>query len=200
MEVIMIDLSQIPFVWEIATAIATSIAAVITVHLKTKNTNKTVDKQLKKNGGTSLIDKVDHILSAVKDISSQLQRIEAWKLAWMELSEDPIFVTDPKGHCMWVNNAYSKASGSSLEDLLGNGWIKILHPEDKERVVQDWAGCVTSLSKFENEYRIINQATKKAVPVHCVAKPLKDHTGNLGGNLVGYIGIWYLSDKYEDDQ
>jgi len=185
------DLTQIPYIAEITVAVTTAIATAITLVLKSKKTHSTINKQLEKNGGESLVDKVDNILDKLNCISTQLHRIETWKTAWMELTEEPIFVTQTTGNYVWVNNAYARFVGLPTEDLLGNGWTKVLHPKDRDKVITEWESCISSLSKFDMTYRSVNAVTKKSTDIQCVAKPLKDPKGDL----IGYIGIIYEQEE-----
>jgi len=189
----MIDFGQIPFLAEIAVAVASAVTATITIMLKNKKSQNTISKQLEKNGGSSLVDKVDHILDKLSIISLQLHRMETWKTAWMELTEEPIFVTDTSGNFVWINNSFAHLAGSTSDDLLGLGWTKVIHWQDKEQVIAEWKSCISSLSKFEYTYRIINVYTKEPTTVRAIAKPLKDQAGLL----VGYIGMYYTQEKEE---
>lgn len=190
------DLTQIPYIAEITVAVTTAIATAITLVLKSKKTHAAISNQLQKNGGASLVDKVDNILDKLTDISTQLHRIETWKTAWMELTEEPIFVTQTTGNYIWVNNAYARFVGLPTEDLLGNGWTKVLHPKDKDQILVEWESCVSSMSKFDMIFRTVNMVTKRATEIQCVAKPLKDPKGDL----IGYIGIIYERDESQTEE
>jgi PAS domain S-box-containing protein len=184
----MSDPIQIPYLVEIIVSVTTAIVTAIALVLKNYRANKTITKQLEYNGGTSLVDKVQQILNKLDNISRQLHRVETWKTAWMELTEEPIFVTDTSGNYVWINNAYAHLVGSTCEDLLGLGWIKVLHLEDKEKTIAEWKSSIESLSKFDSVYRVVNMYTKEHIQVRSIGKPLKDQNGSL----VGYIGIIYV--------
>jgi PAS domain S-box-containing protein len=47
-----------------------------------------------------------------------------------------IWVTDPKGDCMYLNKPWYEYTGQSLEEALGMGWLSATHPEDNERGLQ----------------------------------------------------------------
>lgn len=190
------DLTQIPYIAEITVAAVTAIATAITLVFKARKSHNAISKQLHKNGGASLVDKVDNILDKLTDISTQLHRIETWKTAWMELTEEPIFVTQTTGNYIWVNNAYARFVGLPTEDLLGNGWTKVLHPKDKDQVLVEWESCISSMSKFDMIFRTVNMVTKRATEIQCVAKPLKDPKGDL----IGYIGIIYERDENQTEE
>lgn len=187
----MTDPTQIPFLVEIVVSGVTALITAVALVIKNHKSHKAISKQLEKNGGTSLVDKVQQILNKLDVISLQLHRVETWKTAWMELTEEPIFVTDTSGNYIWVNNSYAHLAGSTTEDLLGLGWTKVIHPEDKEHTLNEWRSATGSLSKFDCHYRIVNIFTKEYTQVRSTAKPLKDQSGLL----VGYIGILYSQEE-----
>lgn len=190
------DLTQIPYIAEITVAAVTAIATAITLVFKARKSHNAISKQLQKNGGTSLVDKVDNILEKLDSISTQLHRVETWKTAWMELTEEPIFVTQTSGNYIWVNNSYARFVGLPTEDLLGNGWTKVIHPKDKDSVIAEWEACINSMSKFDMVFRAINIVTRRSTEIQCVAKPLKDPQGGL----IGYIGIIYAQDEHQSEE
>jgi PAS domain S-box-containing protein len=190
----MTDPTQIPFLVEIIVSSVTALVTAVALAVKNHKSHKAITKQLEKNGGTSLVDKVQQILNKLDSISLQLHRVETWKTAWMELTEEPIFVTDISGNYIWVNNAYSHLVGLTAEDLLGLGWSKALHPEDKENVIEEWKSSISSMSKFEYTYRVVNYYSKDIAQIKTIAKPLKEQSGSL----VGYIGIIYIEKNEEE--
>jgi PAS domain S-box-containing protein len=190
----MTGLKDIPYLVEIIVSATTAIIAAIAVAFKNYKNGETITKQLQHNGGTSLVDKVHQILGKLDGISLQLHRMETWKTAWMELTEEPIFVTDTHGNYVWTNNSYAHFVGCTAEDLHGLGWTKYLHPEDKNHVITEWKSSVGSLSKFELDYRVLNVYSKETINTKSVAKPLKDQAGLL----VGYIGILYVEKNEEE--
>ena len=192
----MTDPTQIPYLVEIIVSITTAVITTLTIIIKNYKASKTISKQLEHNGGQSLVDKVQQILHKLDSISLQLHRIETWKTAWMELTEEPIFVTDTSGNYIWVNNAYSHLSGFTTEDLLGLGWSKALHREDREATIEEWRSAISSLSKFECSYRMVNYHSKETKQIKTIAKPLKDQSGSL----VGYIGMIYTEINENEEE
>ena len=66
-----------------------------------------------------------------------------------------IFVTDADGHCEYVNEAYEKMSGLSPAQAYGQGWATAIHPEDKDRVFEDWYSGVRAETPFRTEFRFL---------------------------------------------
>jgi diguanylate cyclase (GGDEF)-like protein/PAS domain S-box-containing protein len=66
-----------------------------------------------------------------------------------------IFQTDPDGSFVFVNDRWCEYSGLSKEESLGAGWLNVIHPEDRERVVTEWTESVRDHRDFELEYRLL---------------------------------------------
>jgi PAS domain S-box-containing protein len=50
----------------------------------------------------------------------------------------PFFKGDPQGNIVEANRAAQEFFGLSRKEILGDGWIKAVHPDDKARVLLDW--------------------------------------------------------------
>ena len=66
-----------------------------------------------------------------------------------------IFVTDSDGNCEYVNEAYEKMSGLTSAQAYGRGWATAIHPEDKDRVFEDWYAGVRANQPFRTEFRFL---------------------------------------------
>ena len=64
-----------------------------------------------------------------------------------------IFQTDKFGNCLFVNSRWSELTGLSLAEAQGQGWMKALHPEDRDRVLAQWEQATAENREFALEYR-----------------------------------------------
>jgi len=64
-----------------------------------------------------------------------------------------IFLTDRQGDCLWVNERWCEMAGLSLEEARGEGWTRALHPDDRERVFDEWYTAIRAARPFVSEYR-----------------------------------------------
>jgi diguanylate cyclase (GGDEF)-like protein/PAS domain S-box-containing protein len=62
------------------------------------------------------------------------------------------------------------------EDLLGFGWLSLVHPGDRDRLIAEWQAIVASGESGESEFRF-SGATDEYRWVCCRAVPLKDDAG-----------------------
>ena len=168
-----------PSITEVITVLTSVIVSTLVVIFRPKNL-----EQLKNNGGTSLIDKVDTIVNKLTNIETSVERLEIWKTAWMELSDQPIFIANKLGRCVWVNTEYQKEVGATFSDLEGMGWYRTVASEDREKIKVAWDLAVETATTFEIPYNMINLQTNVTRLVTCKAKPLIRDS-----QLAGFIGI-----------
>ncbi len=93
-----------------------------------------------------------------------------------------IFRTDPTGYTTFVNPKWLELSGLKSEEALGFGWIKAVHPDDREQLEISWNSNVKSQISSYAEYRFL-RSDENIVWVIGNAVPEWD-----GNELVGYIG------------
>jgi diguanylate cyclase (GGDEF)-like protein/PAS domain S-box-containing protein len=79
------------------------------------------------------------------------------QLAWM---------ADEKGDIFWYNDRWFEYSGTTLEDLAGQGWKKVHHPDHVQRVTENIGKCFRTGESWEDTF------------------PLRDRDGNYR---------WFLS-------
>ncbi len=109
------------------------------------------------------------------------------------LSPVGIFRTDADGGVLYVNNRWCEIAGIPQVDALGSGWMRTLHPEDRERVTVEWHTAIKQGGGFKADYRFTNPEGQITwVLGQAVA------TTDAGGAATGYIGT--LTDVTEHKQ
>src|SRR5688572_20514763 len=64
-----------------------------------------------------------------------------------------IFRTDAQGHYLFVNERWCEMAGFTPADAQGEGWMRALHSEDRERISDEWSAAVAAGREFASEYR-----------------------------------------------
>jgi len=59
----------------------------------------------------------------------------------------------PDGTLDFCNAQWRSYTGLTLEEVQGHGWQRMLHPEDRERVLQAWGESVANGTPYEQEER-----------------------------------------------
>ena len=112
-----------------------------------------------------------------------LRESEARFRTLSEMSPIAIYETDAYGNCLYVNRMWRKFSGLSLEEALGEGWKRGLHPDDRERIFALWYKHAKDRDPWSFEYRF--QATGEEVTwVYGTASAQWDKDNKI----TGYIG------------
>ena len=94
-----------------------------------------------------------------------------------------IFRTDPVGRCLSVNARWCEIAGCVPEEALGEGWAQALHPDDRDRVVEEWNRATHENRSHESRFRF--QRPDGAIAwVLGQALPERD----IHGKITGFIG------------
>jgi len=96
----------------------------------------------------------------------------------------PIYETDADGWRLYVNPAWTRLTGLSIEEASGEGWAQSLHPEDRDRVFEAWRIAVEAGKNFTVIYRVRNSHTGVVTNVRGSASPIHDGRDQI----VGWIG------------
>jgi len=99
------------------------------------------------------------------------------------LSPTGIYLTDEKGSCQYVNERWCEMAGITSQEALGDGWVKAIHPDDREVISRSWNRMVESEGKWGREYRFMTPGGRISW-VFGLAVPVRDSSGKL----TGYIG------------
>lgn len=94
-----------------------------------------------------------------------------------------IFHTDAHGACTYVNDRWCALTLMDAADALGNGWMKVIHPDDSQRVFEAWATTAREGCSFRLEYRMLTLAGD-TIWVDGTAEATRD----ASGAVTGYIG------------
>ena len=94
-----------------------------------------------------------------------------------------IFRTDAQGQTTYVNPRWCGISGLSATEAMGDGWLRAVHPEDREKLAQGWQAATEAQSISKTDYRFVRPDGSISW-VMGQAVPEKDDAGRV----VGYVG------------
>jgi PAS domain S-box-containing protein len=128
-----------------------------------------------------------------KKVDEALRRSFAMFETLATLSPVGIFRADGAGECQFVNRQWCEIAGISQTDAMGRGWMRTLHPEDRERILADWKAAIATGTGFKADYRFVRPDGQTTwVLGQAVA------TTDARGATTGYIGT--LTDVTEQKQ
>lgn len=131
------------------------------------------------NGGRSLYDKVEAGARAARLIEARLSSI-------LDVVVDrPMFIAGEDGSFSWVNKAFERTFETTLSDAAGRGWINLLLPEDRDRVVKEWIHAVRDKRAFNTRARCLTNIQSALLMGRWSAEPVLDPADD---ELIGWIG------------
>jgi PAS domain S-box-containing protein len=94
-----------------------------------------------------------------------------------------IFLADEQGATTWVNPAWMEISGLSADESRGLGFARVIHPEDREEMIEKWGRAVKEERGFEAEPRLVRSDGQRRW-VHARAARMVAPSGDT----LGYVG------------
>ena len=130
-------------------------------------------------------DKIVRIVGITTDISDRKHTEEALRQSEEDYRclanaiPEIVFSTDAAGRAEYVNQRWHEYTGLTLEETLGYGWLKALHPDDVQIIQQPWLEALQQGKLYEKEHRF-RKASNAMYCWHLVrGYPLKDDQGNV---------------------
>lgn len=99
---------------------------------------------------TDLQESEAHLRQMVQNVTESEQRFRVMA----EGTDVMIAVGDETGAATYFNEAWVKATGRANEELLTHGWIDLMHPEDKDRVIKIFTEAFANKAPWEWEFRM----------------------------------------------
>lgn len=88
------------------------------------------------------------------------KQIEASELNFRQLAElmpQKISNADAEGNVFYYNQNWVDYTGLSVEELIGNGWSKIVHSHQLEEILQKWKHSIDTGDDFDEEIQLLNK-------------------------------------------
>jgi PAS domain S-box-containing protein len=99
---------------------------------------------------------------AVMDITERkrmekvLHDVEEHRRSLIQLSPHVPYVLNPKGEVIEASSRWETITGQPLEEAMGNGWLKVLHPEDVTPTVEAHHISLATGGPIDVRYRVRN--------------------------------------------
>jgi PAS domain S-box-containing protein len=114
----------------------------------------------------------------------RLQQREASLRSLVNQLPVSVFECDENGWRTSVNDRWCATTGLTPTDAMGMGWLRAVHPDDRERVSQEWQEAIARGRDFHGHYRYIRVDGETAwAEARAVARRDPE------GRLTGYLGI-----------
>ena len=124
--------------------------------------------------------KLDFILAGVNLAMAMSQ------VTWQLLAR-PVWQADANGMTVHINPFMLKLLGRQDDEILGDGWVNIVHEDDRERVRREWRSAIENKRDFHLHYRWVS-SSGETINIVGQASRLLDTKGNILG-WVGFASI-----------
>jgi PAS domain S-box-containing protein len=112
--------------------------------------------------------------------AQQLLRQSEFNLRQMtETIPEMLWSSTPDGLIDYCNMRVLDYSGLSSEEIMGEGWRNLLHPDDADRAAQIWMSCLATGEPYRVEVRTLHAADRTYRWCITSALPLLDEDGRI---------------------
>ncbi|TFV49711.1 PAS domain-containing sensor histidine kinase [Bradyrhizobium niftali] len=118
----------------------------------------------------------------IEDRKHAEQKLRDSELNLRQMTEtipEMLWSATPDGAIDYCNTRLLDYTGFSAEEVKGDNWTKLLHPDDISRAVQVWLSCVTTGAPYRVEVRTIHAADRTYRWCVTNALPLLDQEGRI---------------------
>lgn len=133
---------------------------------------KQIKSQVFPNGGGSISDKLDMALQLARKADQR-------SIALTERAQIAVYECDSKGNCTFVNSILARLFGMERSEMLGNGWLKAVDSEDKNRVYQTFLEAIHNKIPYNAHYTVINQKTGEKIKCFASAEVTRGPAGEI---------------------
>lgn len=120
-------------------------------------------------------------ITEYKQFEARLLGSEARLRALIECSPLGITIMDLKGNPIFYSPKSEELHGISLAEAGGDGWLRAVHPEDRERIATTWYEAASTGQPWAATYRFVH-GDGSVVRVSCRAAPMW-----IEGRLAGFV-------------
>jgi PAS domain S-box-containing protein len=99
-----------------------------------------------------------------------------------------IVQTDAEGQCVFANDRWCAMTGTTVAQALGAGWSDVLHPDDVERVTEEWLRAAEHEAELRTDCRL-RPTDGGEIWVHVAAMPMPGPNGDPVGYLAAITNI-----------
>lgn len=98
------------------------------------------------------------LLADVADLRDASLRAEESEIRFRTMADAvPVFIglTDPEGQAIYYNKTCQTFAGESSEELVAKNWLRYVHPDDRQKLLDIFTEAIPHRKAFVFEYRIV---------------------------------------------
>ncbi|MEV0621376.1 SpoIIE family protein phosphatase [Nonomuraea sp. NPDC050404] len=94
-------------------------------------------------------------VSRVAQIAEERRRILRRYESLMQVSAEIFWVTTSEGYVNEPSRSWGRVTGQSWEEFRGQGWLSMVHPDDRAATMESWSRAVSDVTDmWEHIYRL----------------------------------------------
>ncbi len=164
-------------------------------HLPINGDDRDYEVRYSPGGGEDAIAIIRNI-TARKRAEKELKESEERYQNLARVTPVGIFRTDINGLTTYVNPTWSRISGLSYEEALGDKWLTAVHPDDRAALQQNWERAAEKNDSSMADYRFIKPDGSIA---YVIGQAVPEY--NTDGQVIGYIGtITDITERKQVDE
>jgi len=113
-----------------------------------------------------------------------LRESELFHRQTLESIPGMVFTTRPDGYCDYQSQQWVEFTGVPMKEHLGDGWNKLLHPDDQPRAFAAWRAAVEDRAPYDLEYRV-RRHDGQYEWFKVIGRPIRD----ASGQIVRWFGV-----------
>ncbi len=114
----------------------------------------------------------------IESILEKLRESEERHRLLANMIPQHIWTTDPDGYHGYFSRRWYEFTGAAPEETEGEGWLRFLHPDDRERTLERWQHSLRTGEPYSIEYRF-RRADGEYRWFLGQAMPLRDEAGEI---------------------
>lgn len=87
-------------------------------------------------------------------VEAELRRSEERYRSLVVASTQVVWTTDAKGHATADSPMWRVLTGQSEAEFQGFGWLDVVHPDDRDRILTLWLDAIETKSPYSADYRL----------------------------------------------
>ncbi|MCU0536756.1 MAG: PAS domain S-box protein [Hydrococcus sp. Prado102] len=137
--------------------------------------------------GETREESVAFILDLSDRVSAEdaLRRSEERYRILTELSPQIVWQTTPDGYNTYCNQYWFDYTGLTREETVGEGWLSVIHPDDRDRVMNVWKQSLATDTDYEVEIRFLRAEDGEYRTHVARGLPVRSSTGEI----LKWVGI-----------